>query len=278
MRATRVYLLDGGTLEMDGYHVFWNRGPGGAVRIPCYSVLVAHPEGNILYDTGYDLDHVLRVLPFEKPLQARSQTITAQLEAAGVSPESVSHVLISHFHFDHCGSVKHLPQATLVAHKLEFEAAIAPEPFEALGYSDLSFSPEIERRRAARDQSRPADAVDAGDADGGPAYEARFSPIEGDTEIVKGVHLIATPGHSRGHCSLLVERGDGPPLVFTGDAIYTPRSLELECIAGFHYDPVTSIRSMRRLRELAEDAGAELFFSHDAESYETYLKAPAYYS
>jgi 4-pyridoxolactonase len=272
MTATRVYLLDGGTLEMDGYHVFWNRGPGGAVRFPCYSVLVVHPEGNILYDTGYDLDHVLRVLPFERPLQARSQTITAQLQAAGVSPESVAHVLISHFHFDHCGGAKHLPQATLVAHKLEFAAAAAPEPFEALGYSDLSFSQQIERRRTAADRTPRTDAGDE------PAYEARFAPVEGDTEVVKGVHLIATPGHSRGHYSLMVERRNEPPLVFAGDAIYAPRSLELECIAGFHYDPVASIRSMRHLKALSEAAGAQLFFSHDAESYETYLKAPAYYS
>jgi 4-pyridoxolactonase len=176
-------------------------------------------------------------------------------------------VLISHFHFDHCGGAKHLPQATLVAHKLEFAAAAAPEPFEALGYSDLSFSPEIELRRAAQT-----------DADHEPAHEARFAPVEGDTEIVKGVHLIATPGHSRGHYSLMVERRNEPPLLFAGDAIYTPRSLELECIAGFHYDPVASIRSMRHLKALSEDAGAQLFFSHDAESYETYLKAPAYYS
>ena len=32
----RVYLLDGGTLVIDGYHLYWNAGPGCPVRLPCY--------------------------------------------------------------------------------------------------------------------------------------------------------------------------------------------------------------------------------------------------
>ena len=38
MSDTKVYLLDGGTLVIDGYHAFWNRGPGGEIRFPCYAV------------------------------------------------------------------------------------------------------------------------------------------------------------------------------------------------------------------------------------------------
>jgi 4-pyridoxolactonase len=270
---TEVYLLDGGTLEMDGYHVFWNRGPGGPVRIPCYSVLVVHPEGNILYDTGYDLGHVLRVLPFEKPRQDENQTIPAQLALLGLDPADISTVLVSHFHFDHCGGLKHLPDAKVVANSLEFEAAGRPEPFEVLGYSDLSFSPEIARRRE-RIGAAGADGSDAAEKAGS---DARFVRVEGDTEIAAGVHLLATPGHSRGHSSLMVELAGRLPLIFAGDAIYTQRSLDLECIAGFHHDPVASIRSMRRLKALAEERRAQLFFSHEAESYSTYRKAPAHY-
>jgi 4-pyridoxolactonase len=252
MGAMKVYLLDGGTLELDGFHVFWNRGPGGPVRIPCYSVLVTHAEGNVLYDTGYDLDHVLRVLPFEKPEQTGEQTIPAQLALLGMRPSDISMVAISHFHFDHCGGVRHLPNAKVIAHKLEFEAAKQPEPFEVLGYSDLSF---LE----------------------GDQTSDRLVPVEGDTEILPGVHLIATPGHSRGHFSLLVEREGRTPLIFAGDAIYAHKSLELECIAGFHHDPVASIRSMRRLKAIADERGEELFFSHEMESYTRYRKCPMNY-
>jgi 4-pyridoxolactonase len=279
MAANEVYLLDGGTLEMDGFHVFWNRGPGGPVRIPCYSVLIVHPDGNLLYDTGYNLEHVLRVLPFEKPLQDETQTIPAQLGMIGIDPDSISTVIISHFHFDHCGGVKHLPAAKVVAHRLEFEAAESPEPFEVLGYSDLSFSSQIGHRRAQAAQAEGSESAESTDetSRGPRRLDVRFVPLEGDTEIARGVHVVSTPGHSRGHCSLVVERTNGAPLIFAGDAIYTRRSLELECIAGFHYDPVASIRSMRRLKALAEENQAEIFFSHEAESYAAYLKPPAHY-
>jgi 4-pyridoxolactonase len=251
MAATKVYVLDSGTLEMDGFHVFWNRGPGGPVRIPVYSVLVVHAQGNLLYDTGYDLDHVNRVLPFEKPQQTPEQTIPAQLALVGLEPADISVVAVSHFHFDHCGGVKHLPNANVIAHRLEFAAAEEPEPFERLGYSDLSFRSQADGTRAVA--------------------------MEGDLEVLPGVHLLATPGHSRGHCSLMVQLEDRPPLIFAGDAIYTEKSLETECIAGFHYDPVASIRSMRRLKALAEETKGRLFFSHEAESYAAYPKPPAHF-
>src|SRR5262245_58417626 len=79
MADTKVYLLDGGTLVIDGFHAFWNRGPGGEFRFPCYAVLVDHRDGRYIFDTGYDYDHVMRVLPFEKPLQTPEQTTLGQL-------------------------------------------------------------------------------------------------------------------------------------------------------------------------------------------------------
>ena len=68
MTDTKVYLLDGGTLVIDGFHAFWNRGPGGEIRFPTYAVLVEHQDGLYLFDTGYDYDHVMKVLPFENCL------------------------------------------------------------------------------------------------------------------------------------------------------------------------------------------------------------------
>ena len=84
MTDTKVHLLDGGTLVIDGFHAFWNRGPADEVRFPCYSVLIEHADGRYLFDTGYDFDHVMRVLPFEKPIQDPSQTMPGQLAKLGL--------------------------------------------------------------------------------------------------------------------------------------------------------------------------------------------------
>ncbi len=249
-RDVRVYLLDGGTLVIDGYHLYWNVGPGGPVRFPCYSVLVDHPEGKFLFDTGYDLEHVRNVLPFELPEQTPDQTIPGQLKLIGIDPGEITHVVNSHYHFDHVGGNRFCTRATTLAHRKELDASHDHQPFERLGYSDLSFD-EI-----------------------GPRYEL----LSGDTEIAKGLTLFETPGHTAGHMSLLVELGDRRPMLFTGDAVYTHGSFERTIISGFHLDPVASVASMRRLGELAQAHDAELFYSHDADSYKTWQTGPAYYS
>ena len=84
-----------------------NRGPGGEVRFPVYSILVEHAEGRFLIDTGYDYDHVMKVLPFEKPIQTKDQTIPGALKLIGLEPKDIDVVFNSHFHFDHCGGNKY---------------------------------------------------------------------------------------------------------------------------------------------------------------------------
>lgn len=86
MTDTKVHLLDGGSLVIDGFHAFWNRGPGGEVRFPCYSVLIEHADGRYVFDTGYDFDHVMRVLPFEKPIQIPPKRSRRSSRSSGSSP------------------------------------------------------------------------------------------------------------------------------------------------------------------------------------------------
>jgi 4-pyridoxolactonase len=267
MADTKVWLLDGGSLVIDGFHVFWNRGPGGEVRFPCFSVLVEHADGRYVFDTGFDHAHVQRVLPFEKPIQTREQTIPGALAQIGLEPGDINYVINSHYHFDHCGGNKHLTAACTICHKLELEAAGNPQPFEHLGYSDLSFEPKLAKK--AKTPPPPDPAMDI--------YTPTFQTLAGDQEIAKGLWLFETPGHTAGHYSLMVELAGRRPMLFTADACYSRKNLDMMCISSFHLDPVASVKSLHRLKALAEKHNAELFFSHDMESYQTYTKAPGYY-
>jgi 4-pyridoxolactonase len=267
MADTKVFLLDGGSLVLDGFHVYWNRGPGGEIRFPVYSILVEHAEGRFLIDTGYDYDHVQKVLPFEKPIQTPEQTIPGALKLLGLEPKDVGVVVNSHFHFDHVGGNKYFPHAKKICHKQEIAQAATPEPFEVLGYSDLSFSSEAAEARGKSDQLLA----------GTTAANSRFETIEGDVELAKGVHLIFTPGHAIGHYSLLVEFGTRRPILFTIDAAYTQKNLETLCQASFHIDPVAGVKSMRQLKALAEKHNAELMFSHDMENFRNYRTGVNFY-
>ena len=129
----RVYLLDGGTLVIDGNHLYWNAGPGGPARFPCYSVLIDHPEGKFLFDSGYDLEHMDKVRPFELPWQTPDQTIPGQLRLIGLSPAEVTHVVNSHYHFDHVGGNKFCGSTAVLPHEKELAASHHHQPFERLG-------------------------------------------------------------------------------------------------------------------------------------------------
>lgn len=260
MADTKVYLLDSGTLVLDGFHIWWNKGPGGEVRFPVYSVLIEHDEGRFLIDTGYDFDHVMKVLPFEKPQQTEQQTIPGALKLLGLEPKDIDVLFNSHFHFDHVGGNKFFPHAKKICHMAEIEQSAKPQPFEVLGYSDMTFSAEAAEARGMSEQL----------VAGQTAANTKYEVVEGDVDLAKGIKLLFTPGHAIGHYSLYVELANRAPMLFTLDAAYTRKSYDNHINAGFHIDPIAGVESMKRLKKIEEKTGAEVLFSHDAESFKNY--------
>lgn len=248
--ATRVRLLDSGSCVIDQSHITWNVGCGTPVRFPVYSVLVEHPDGLILFDSGFDLDVVREKLPFELPEQTPDQTLPAQLEACGVRCEDIDVLINSHLHFDHCGGNRHIRNATTYVHELELRQARSPEPFERFGYADTGYD-------------HP---------------DANFNLVSGDLEVVPGVHLYHTPGHTIGHYSMLVELRERRPLMFMSDVSYTPAAYANDQQSGFHHDPVAGVRAIRRVKQLVREWDAEVFYTHDMDVFATYRLAPDHYA
>jgi 4-pyridoxolactonase len=244
----KVWLLDTGSIVIEHTQLMWNV-PGPQVRIPSFGVLIEHDDGLFLFDTGFDLAHTNAVLPFELPEQTPEQTIPAQLELAGFAISDVTTLVNSHLHFDHVGGNKHLAKATVVVHERELEQARNCQPFERFGYSDRSWD-----------------------------YEgASFRTIAGDTELARGLWLFETPGHTIGHYSLLVTPDSGRPIVFAFDVVYTSEALEKGVQPGFHYDPVAGVASIERVKQVAAENEAEIFFSHDMDAWNGYKHAPDFY-
>jgi 4-pyridoxolactonase len=242
----KVWLLDNGSIVIEHTQFMWNV-PGPQVRIPSYGVLVEHDDGLYLFDTGFDLEHTNAVLPFELPEQTAEQTIPAQLEQAGFSVSDVTTLVNSHLHFDHVGGNKHFSGIPNVVHEAELNQARNHEPFEFFGYSDKTW-----------------------DHDG-----AQFTPVTGDVELAPGLWLFETPGHTVGHYSLLVS--GSTPMLFAFDVVYSGPALEKGIQPGFHIDPRAGVRSIARVREVAAEHGADIFFSHDPETFRTYKLAPDHY-
>ena len=250
--ATRVYLLDNGSLVLDQSFLTWNHGHGTEVRFPVYAIYVDHPRAKILIDTGFEKDWVERKLPFEKPQQTAAQTVDAQLRAIGVAPDDIDIVVNSHLHFDHCSANKKFPNARFVFSKSELRHAYVPDPWERLGYdSDLV--------------NMPGAKMDLLELNG---Y---------DYDVVPGVTLIDTPGHSAGHLSAVVKLGSQTPMVFPIDVAWLRHNLEDKVLMGLHSDPTDLLNSMVKIENIALRLGGKIFYPHDPDDYKTYRKAPEYY-
>jgi 4-pyridoxolactonase len=263
VRETKVYLLDGGSLVLDQEYMFLGAGLTGKRRFPVYSVLVDHPQGRFLFDSGFDLEHVRTVAARLEPRQEIHQTLAGQLALIGIKPAQITHMLNSHYHFDHCGGNKHCVQATTICHHCELAALRTPTP--ARGYSDITFAKDLHEL-----PQMDAAAVDA--------VTRRLETFSGDQEIARGVFLFETPGHTSGHCSLMVKLANRGPMLFSADACYSRQNLQMMCIQAGNHDPQLTRDSLLRLKTLAEEHDAEIFFSHDPESWPEYQRAPAFYA
>jgi glyoxylase-like metal-dependent hydrolase (beta-lactamase superfamily II) len=252
-----VYLLCGGRLELDHSLFFPDRAPGTRYTVPIPCVLVVHPRGRILFDTGIHRDAITDPVARFGEARARrfgvrsrpDEEVVSQLARLGLAPGDVDHVANSHFHFDHCGGNELFPRSTFLVQRAELEAARVADPARPGRYTP-SF----------RDFDHPL----------------RYEPLDGEHDVFGdgSAVLLPTPGHTPGHQSLRVRPGPGAGWVFTADACYTREHMDGDLLSGVVWDPDGMARSLRRLRALRDEDGASVMYGHDAAQWETLPQAP----
>ena len=192
-----------------------------ALEIPVHGFLIKHPQGAGLVDTGYGTP--LELIKDYRPVNA---SVAQALRKHDVDPSDIRWVINSHLHFDHCGQNAVFPGAPFYIQRTEFE------------------------RRHEYDT--PAAWLEfAG---------ARFELLDGDTEIVPGIRVITTPGHTAGHQAIEVETTTGSALI-TGDACWTVEMFNGERPRDAMMDDLPM--SLKSLDKLRAREPAAVHFCHD---------------
>ncbi|MDZ5696664.1 MBL fold metallo-hydrolase [Chelativorans sp. M5D2P16] len=167
--------------------------------------------------------------------------IFENLKSAGLQPEDIDVIVVSHTHPDHVGNLRTadggraFPRATVFAPRADWDFFVRNDP-------DLSYMPVPEdfRRNFAAAIKRSVEPV----ADGIELYEA-------GTEIVPGLHTLAASGHTPGMATFLVHSGNGQ-LLLTADLAYHPIiNVGRPWLLGPDRDKDTALASRRRIFDMA---------------------------
>lgn len=221
--------------------------PGGPLVLSMGCYLVQTSDGrNILIDSGLPADYAPP--PGTSPAEGKTNVIE-QLAGIGLHPDDIAILICTHFDVDHAGYHDAFPRAEFIVQRSQYELARS---------GDVRFA----ATRAHWDH---------------PAL--RYRLIEGDTEIVPGLTLIETSGHTPGHQSVLVRLPWTGAVLLAIDAVALQRLFTPDRRAWQMDDNEEQLRaSTRKLLDLvAREQVALVIFGHDGEQWQMLKKAPAYY-
>ncbi len=266
----RLYILDNGWLEGDANWIVAmtvfgtledKTPPIKWISIPVYCVLIDHPDGKILYDTGC---HPQAMRGYWPPGLRSSfpyyyndnQLMLNQLKLAGTTVQEIKTVILSHLHLDHAGNAYLFRQADVYVQRKDYDygkflvnSSADPNDHGAYVKADLDL----------------------------PTNKLHF--IDSDYNLNDNIKLISLPGHTPGILGLMVHLENEGTLIFPSDALYTEKNFGPPTkMSGIVYDSVSFRESIEKIRELQKEYGAKVMFSHDMPFFKTLKLAPQFYS
>jgi glyoxylase-like metal-dependent hydrolase (beta-lactamase superfamily II) len=252
-----VTLVDGGHFKLDGGAMFgiipkplWTRATPAdeqnRIQLACNCLLLEwHRETGrrVIIETGHGAKYDPKERGFFEIDPDR--WLLPGLRAAGVDPAAITDVVVTHLHFDHAGGltreqdgrlVPTFPNARVHAQRREYEDAR-----ENFGTMKTTYREE---------NLRPIDDADA------------WHLLDRDQECLPGVRSLPTPGHTRGHHSILI-RGRDRTAVFPGDVMPTAAHVGAPYNMAYDLFPLDNRESKNRLLKRAAEERWLIFIGHE---------------
>ncbi|MFY1663422.1 N-acyl homoserine lactonase family protein [Pseudomonas sp. Pseu.R1] len=229
--ALKIHPINLGNMQLDSSGLVMFRNPGEQVTIPVLGFLITGGEEPILVDTGSR--SVEQYAAFGLPYEVTPEmTLEYHLAQHGLRMKDIRHILHTHAHIDHVGMTDRFPMATTVGisrRELEFAASGIMGP---LMYTAADTKHLIDRLHTRG-------AIRLFDVDG--TFEE---------EVIPGVAVRLSGGHTPGSLSILVETDEGMANI-CGDIAYNLQDQLIDPILdqAAHEPTITANRAMSTLEE-----------------------------
>ncbi len=198
----------------------YQKGYGKRIWLPIWSFLVQGNGHNILVDTGLDENELITPAGFFEATGLEPQSIIDCLGRWDLNADDIDIVINTHLHDDHCGNNALFTKATFYTHRLEIEFCHAPHPI------DHRYDPYF------------IEGID-------------FVTVEDGSEIVPGIEVLHSPGHSVGSLSVKILTGAGPAVItgFCCNRENFPANGPAVC-PGVHLDAIAAWDSIQKVKGL----------------------------
>lgn len=267
---TKLYVLDLGSMRMDKNLVAsmsliaTEDAPQKAnelAEFPVPAYLIESDYGYVLYDTGCHPECMgvdgRWPLQFQKqcPFKGTEETtVLFRLKELGIEPKEIKTIILSHMHNDHAGCIEFFKGSNFIVHQDEFNAAIK-------AYATHDYMSSYIWR----------------DMDNWIRTKLKWNFIEngeGDTELFKGLTILNLgAGHARGVLGLKLDLKNTGTVILTSDAIYCRDNFENMREPGVVFDTVGWRKSAKRIKKLACENNAKVWFGHDRSQFDTLMKS-----
>jgi glyoxylase-like metal-dependent hydrolase (beta-lactamase superfamily II) len=249
----KMHCLSGGRVRMRKSVYVPDADRSEMIEMPVSSMLLRHPRGNVLFDTGCHPSvpdnpaHWQGMEKFMTPIMPPGDNVLTGLSCVGRTPDDIDVVVCSHLHPDHCGCNAFFKRATVMVHEKEIVAARKPDAVP-MGYLATEWD------FGAFDQL-------TGERD-----------VFGDGRIV----LIELPGHTPGSIGALVALEKCGTFLLAADTVSLRVTLDRNVAPRNTQDPQALAKSWEEVRRI-EARGATVLCGHDAAQWDTLRKGADFY-
>jgi N-acyl homoserine lactone hydrolase len=255
----RLYRLDCGRVHVDPMNVFSDTDtyPGRSVDLVDSCYLIKHNDDWLMWDTGLPAaigsePEGLSNGPFHLMVDS---SIPGQLAQLNLTPEDITHVGISHAHFDHIGNVNLFQKATLLIQAAEYDFLANPKEARAFHMEPdlISFFLKGEGAKQVRALS--------GDAD-----------IFGDGSV----KAVSLPGHTPGHMALQIELPETGTVFLSGDQWHFTENHSNDGVPVFNFNRADTLAASHRLNGLIQSTDGKLIIQHEVKDNSVLPTLPEY--